>query len=121
MAKKLSPVVIASKTAAKKLVTQEDRKRPVVAINEEGKLVVCSRRTARKHGWEVQEVMYARTKKVGINEAGKLVVSKEKPASKKTPQRRATDSMDVVMVSRTELEKVKDTVDKRVEKLLDKS
>ncbi|AKA60322.1 hypothetical protein P26218_19 [Rhodoferax phage P26218] len=60
---KLAPT-ITSKAKAKTVAAQDGRKRPIVAINEEGKLVVCCRRTAKKNGWNIQEVLYERTKTV---------------------------------------------------------
>ena len=54
------------------------RQRPVVAINAEGKLVVCCRRTAKKHGWMVEGTLHqrkpsARTAKVSkVSKVSKL-------------------------------------------------
>lgn len=58
---KLAPT-ITSKAKAKSVAAADGRKRPIVAINEEGKLVVCCRRTAKKNGWDIQEVLYERAK-----------------------------------------------------------
>lgn len=58
---KLAPTVT-SKAKAKSVAAANGRKRPIVAINEEGKLVVCCRRTAKKNGWDIQEVLYERAK-----------------------------------------------------------
>lgn len=63
-APKLTPVVAKTAKAAATLAQQDGRKRPIVAINEEGKLVVCCRRTAKKNGWDIQEVLYERAKTV---------------------------------------------------------
>lgn len=60
---KLAPTVT-SKAKAKSVAAADGRKRPIVAINEEGKLVVCCRRTAKKNGWDIQEVLYERAKTV---------------------------------------------------------
>lgn len=60
---KLAPT-ITSKAKAKSVAVADGRKRPIVAINEEGKLVVCCRRTAKKNGWDIQEVLYERAKSV---------------------------------------------------------
>jgi nucleotidyltransferase/DNA polymerase involved in DNA repair len=62
---KLAPTVT-SKAKAKTVAAQDGRKRPIVAINEEGKLVVCCRRTAKKNGWDIQEVLYERAKAVKV-------------------------------------------------------
>lgn len=58
---KLAPT-ITSKAKAKTVAAADGRKRPIVAINEDGKLVVCCRRTAKKNGWDIQEVLYERAK-----------------------------------------------------------
>lgn len=102
---KLAPVVAKTAKAAASMAQQENRKRPIVAINEEGKLVVCCRRTARKNGWEVQDVLYERNKPA-------------KAATKKTPQRRKTDTGDVAEVSKAKLKKVKTAVDSTVDEIL---
>lgn len=60
-ANKLVPTVV-SKSKVASVAAQDGRKRPIVAINEEGKLVVCCRRTAKKNGWCIQDVLYGRTK-----------------------------------------------------------
>lgn len=62
-AHKLAPT-ITSKAKAKSVAAADGRKRPIVAINEDGKLVVCCRRTAKKNGWDIQEVLYERAKTV---------------------------------------------------------
>ena len=62
---KLAPT-ITSKAKAKTVAAADGRKRPIVAINEEGKLVVCCRRTAKKNGWDIQEVLYERTKTMKV-------------------------------------------------------
>ena len=60
---KLAPA-ITSKAKAKSVAAAGGRKRAIVAINEDGKLVVCCRRTAKKNGWDIQEVLYERAKTV---------------------------------------------------------
>lgn len=57
MATKLNPVVVKSIKAAVAQAQQDGRARPVVAINTDGKLVVCCRRTARNNAWTIQEVL----------------------------------------------------------------
>jgi hypothetical protein len=59
---KLAPTVVRGAKAAATQAEQDGRKRPIVAINEDGKLVVCCRRTAKKNGWQVQDVLYERAK-----------------------------------------------------------
>jgi hypothetical protein len=38
------------------------RQRPVVAINDDGKLIICCRRTASKNGWKVEGTLHQRTR-----------------------------------------------------------
>lgn len=49
----LAPTVVTEDTLGDALF-DGNRRRPVVAINDEGQLVVCCRRTARKNGWKLQ-------------------------------------------------------------------
>jgi hypothetical protein len=57
----LAPTVVKNETQAMDVATSNGRKRPFVAINDEGKMVVCSRRTATKYGWEAQGALFTRT------------------------------------------------------------
>jgi len=98
-AHKLAPT-ITSKAKAKSVAAADGRKRPIVAINEEGKLVVCCRRTAKKNGWDIQEVLYERAKTVKV----------EAPAK---PERRASTAAAVAKVK-----KAKEAVDHAIEDLL---
>lgn len=63
MSTNLSPVVCKNETQVADAAFDGVRRRPVVAINDEGKLVVCCRRTAAKNGWEVQNTMFQRDRK----------------------------------------------------------
>jgi len=56
-----APTVIAKNAHAIDVVSP-DRRRPVLAINDNGELTVCCRRTARKHGWKVEGAMFERTR-----------------------------------------------------------
>lgn len=51
------------------------RRRPIVAINDDGHLIVCCRRTAVKNGWRVEGMLYPRERnvKIEIAENGRLV------------------------------------------------
>lgn len=51
----LAPTVVTEDTLGDALF-DGNRRRPVVAINDEGQLVVCCRRTARKNGWALQKL-----------------------------------------------------------------
>lgn len=59
---KLAPTIASSTAKAKLVAAADGRKRAIVAINEDGKLVVCCRRTAKKNGWDIQEALYERAK-----------------------------------------------------------
>jgi hypothetical protein len=88
-AHKLAPT-ITSKAKAKSVAAADGRKRPIVAINEQGKLVVCCRRTAKKNGWGIQEVLYERAK----------TTKAEAPVAPATPvkERRAVDAAKTAKV-----------------------
>jgi hypothetical protein len=93
-AHKLAPT-ITSKAKAKSVAAADGRKRPIVAINEEGKLVVCCRRTAKKNGWDIQEVLYerAKTTKVEAPAAPKASASKAKVKQAKKVVDQALDDI----------------------------
>lgn len=109
---KLAPVVAKNAKAAATLAQQDGRKRPIVAINEEGKLVVCCRRTAKKNGWQIQDVLYERTK------AEAPAPEPVKAAAKKT--RRSTDKADAVTVTKAKVKAVKEFVDTQIDDILGK-
>jgi len=58
------PTVVANEVAALDYAYDLTigRSRPVVAINEDGELVVCCKSTAKKHGWTLQGKLYARVR-----------------------------------------------------------
>lgn len=58
---KLSPVVV-NEANLGDAAFDGVRRRPVVALNSEGQLVVCCRSTARRHGWEVQGALFKRNR-----------------------------------------------------------
>lgn len=60
--KKLTPVPVANELEAIRAATDGVRRRPVLARKPDGTNVVCCRRTARKHGWEVEGRLYIRTR-----------------------------------------------------------
>lgn len=72
MSTKLNPQVVTEATIGD-AAFDGIRKRPVVAINEEGKLVVCCRRTAKKHGWKVEGTLHQRKAKVAKKTTSKAV------------------------------------------------
>lgn len=61
MSTKLNPVVVTESTVGD-AAFDGVRRRPVVAINDNGELVVCCRRTAAKHGWKVEGTLHQRTR-----------------------------------------------------------
>lgn len=120
MSTKLNPVIVTENTIGD-AAFDGTRRRPVVAINEEGKLVVCCRRTAAKHGWKVEGTLHQRTrtgKKTTVSDEGKLVEAAATPAKKQS--RRATDKSDSVTVTKAKVKAVKDAVDSSLEAILGK-
>lgn len=107
-APKLAPVVAKTVKAAATLAQQDGRKRPIVAINEDGKLVVCCRRTAKKNGWQVQDVLYERTKPAPKVEA---------PAPEPV---KAAKKPTVSKATKTKVKEVKDFVDTHLDEILGK-
>lgn len=109
-APKLAPQVAKTAKAAATLAQQDGRKRPIVAINEEGKLVVCCRRTAKKNGWQVQEVLYERSK------PAKAEAPAPEPVKAATKTRRSSDSVE----SKAKVKKAKEVVDAALDDILGK-
>jgi hypothetical protein len=118
-AAKLAPVVAKNEDHVMEAAFDGTRRRPVVAINDEGKLVVCCRRTAVKYGWKLEGALFGRTKsgKVLVDNKGELAV--EEPAADASPKRRATDKGDAVVVPKAKLEKVKNLVTNELDELKD--
>lgn len=89
---KLNPTQVANETEALDVALDGQRRRPVVAIDKEGKLVVCCRRTARKHGWEVQGALFQRSAnrtpkvKVAITAEATLAPVVKAPKLQKAPK-----------------------------------
>ena len=108
-APKLAPVVAKTAKAAATLAQQDGRKRPIVAINEEGKLVVCCRRTAKKNGWQVQDVLYERSKATPKVEA---------PAPE--PVKAAAKKPTLSKATKNKIKVVKDAVDSQIDDILGK-
>lgn len=105
------PTVVANLTGAAEVAFSGERSRPIVAINEDGELVVCCRSTARKYGWEVQGKLYTRTRTgVATKRTVKVDASTGKLAAK---GRRATDKDP-----KTALKEAVKVVDASVEALL---
>lgn len=109
MSKPIKPAVLDTATAPTPIgtahvidVVSPDRRRPVIAINDDGELTVCSSRTARKHGWKLEGTLFERTrsakrakaaalgkgKKLAVDLTGGLV---QVPALKSAPHRREAD------------------------------
>lgn len=104
---KLAPVVAKTAKAAATLAQQDGRKRPIVAINEDGHLVVCCRRTAKKNGWQVQDVLYERTKPAKTEAlAPEPVKAAKKPTISKT--------------TKTKVKATKEAVDSALDEILGK-
>lgn len=59
---KLVPTTVTESTVGTVLFeTQVHRRRPRVARKPDGTMVVCSGRTARKHGWEIIATCFSRS------------------------------------------------------------
>jgi hypothetical protein len=56
---KLQPTQVTEETLGD-VVYDGVRQRPTIAKRPDGKLVVCAARTARKHGWAIQEKLFVR-------------------------------------------------------------
>lgn len=70
---RLVPVVAKNEDQVIEAAFDGVRRRPVVAINAEGKMVVCCRRTAAKNGWATEGTLFARNRtKLTVNAQGKL-------------------------------------------------
>lgn len=96
---KLNPVTVTEETIGD-AAFDGTRRRPVVAINGEGKLVVCCRSTARKHGWELQGALFQRSRGSKATKqpaaAKPAAITKSAPVKKVT---RATDPAGAVVVT----------------------
>lgn len=96
---RLIPVVAADESAVIAAAFDGVRRRPVVAINEDGEMVVCCRRTATKNGWAVEGTLFARnrTGKVLVDNKGKLALAdnSKRAAALKGPDRRANDNTKI--------------------------
>ena len=113
-ATRLSPVVAKTEDAVMAAAFDGVRRRPVVAINEAGELVVCCRRTATKNGWTLEGTLFARnrTGKVLVDSKGKLALAPEskRAAAIKGPERRAADAEGSVVVTKKAAAKLAKTV-----------
>lgn len=71
----LRPVMVKNHTEAADAAFDGVRRRPVIAIDETGKMVVCCRKTALKNGWKLEGSLHQRPRgKVRIGKAGKMEV-----------------------------------------------
>lgn len=82
----LSPVVCKNETEALNVALDGVRRRPVVAINSDGNLVVCCRSTAKRNEWKVQGKLYQRNRTAPKTEQAFVIESKAqaKPRAHKT-------------------------------------
>ena len=96
-----SPITVKTPEAAMDAALDGLRTRPIVAIDQNGDLVVCCKTTAKKHGWVVQGKLYARAR------SGKAItVVAPAPAAKKAtaPKRRAADTNGSITLSPASLQ-----------------
>lgn len=94
-ATRLLPTVV-SKGDIGSVAFDGQRRRPVLAINNDGDLVVCCRATARTHGWEVQGSLHTRP------DAGTPKAS--------GPARRASDKDGTVVLPAKAVKELKSTI-----------
>lgn len=59
----LAPTTARTLNQAADVALDGVRRRPVIAINEEGQLVVCCKRTALKYGWKLEGKLFSRPTK----------------------------------------------------------
>jgi hypothetical protein len=80
------------------------RRRPVVARNADGELIVCCSRTAKKHGWKIEGRLFVRnperkatpkTPKAPATKTPKAPVTK--PAAKKVARVNALASLEEML------------------------
>lgn len=96
-ATRLLPTVV-SKGDIGSVAFDGQRRRPILAINDDGDLVVCCRATARTHGWEVQGSLHTRPGTAA-------------PVAKSAaPHRRASDADGTVVLPAKAVKELKSTI-----------
>jgi len=76
---RLMPTVVESNTDIGDAAFASGRKRGILAINNDGDLVVCCRATARIHGWKLEGSLHVRPSTAAVKE-----VKADQPARRKT-------------------------------------
>lgn len=76
----LQPTICADEAEVLEVAYDGFRRRPTLARNHDGQLVVCSSRTARKHGWTIEGRLFGDAPKPKAPKAEKPVA---KPAAKR--------------------------------------
>jgi hypothetical protein len=102
-ATRLLPTVV-SKGDIGSVAFDGQRRRPVLAINDDGDLVVCCRATARTHGWEVQGSLHTRP------DAGTAPKGAPKRRADDGQQRRETDKAGTVVLPAKAVKELKSTI-----------
>ena len=77
---RLVPTLVTNNTDIGDAAFASGRKRGILAINDDGELVVCCRATARVHGWKVEGSLHVRPQAAVV-----------KNVKADQPQRRKTD------------------------------
>lgn len=106
MTTKLNPVVVTEANLGD-AAFDGVRRRPVVAINDDGNLVVCCRRTAAKNGWKLQGSLHQRTRTSKKAPAAPVQPTEAKVAAKAKKDRRATDKLEVAVVPKAALNTIR--------------
>ena len=97
----LQPTICADEAEVLEVAWDGFRRRPTLARNHDGQLVVCSSRTARKHGWKIEGKLFGDAPKPKAPKAEKPV--KATPAAKRAERlakleeaQKATDADDLI-------------------------
>lgn len=114
---RLHPVVAKNEDAVIAAAFDGVRRRPVVAINDAGELVVCCRRTASKNGWAMEGTLFARnrTGKVLVDSKGKLALADD---SKRAAASKGPERFDPVKRTEVKAKKVAAKVVRSVKEIL---
>lgn len=113
MSTKLNPVVCQDETAVMDTAYDGVRRRPVVAINDQGQLVVCCRSTARKRGWQLEAKLFQRASTP--KDPAELP---KPPVPSMRAGRCSTDAAEAVVVPKAKVLDVKNVIDAQIMAIL---
>lgn len=107
-ATRLLPTVVTNNNEIGAAAFEGPRKRPILAINDDGDLVVCCRATARVHGWEVQGSLHVRP--TAATAPSKKTNSTPQRRADDGQHRRATDKAGAVVLPAAAVAELKSTI-----------